>query len=311
MNIAIIGRGDLLYATARLSLQRGHVIKLIVTAKDAPEYRSTVKDFALLAKEVGACFLNTHLINDQSAIGTIKGCGAIDIGVSINYVNVISQEVIDLFRLGILNCHGGDLPRYRGNACTAWALLNGEERIANCIHRMEGLRLDSGDIICREYLAVDINTRIKEVYDWFEIRSPMLFMDALERLDKDPGYYLERQSSDPAKALRCYPRIPEDGKIDWHCSAVVIVRLVNASSEPYSGAFCFFEGRQMIIWRAELCRDNEHYCSEPGQISGIDKDGGSVTVISGNGKVRVCEIEYRGRRCKPAKVITGIRKRLC
>ena len=38
------------------------------------------------------------------------------------------EEVIDFFELGILNAHGGDLPRYRGNACQAWAIINGEER---------------------------------------------------------------------------------------------------------------------------------------------------------------------------------------
>ena len=38
------------------------------------------------------------------------------------------NKVISIFTLGILNAHGGDLPRYRGNACQAWAIINGEEK---------------------------------------------------------------------------------------------------------------------------------------------------------------------------------------
>ena len=30
--------------------------------------------------------------------------------------------------VGILNAHGGDLSKYRGNACQAWAILNGEKK---------------------------------------------------------------------------------------------------------------------------------------------------------------------------------------
>ena len=37
-----------------------------------------------------------------------------DIVISVNYSGIIPQEVIDLFDNGILNAHGGDLPRYRG-----------------------------------------------------------------------------------------------------------------------------------------------------------------------------------------------------
>ncbi|GAB1465742.1 hypothetical protein MASR2M54_12420 [Aliarcobacter cryaerophilus] len=51
-----------------------------------------------------------------------------EIAVSLNYSSIISQNVIDLFPLGVLNAHGGDLPRYRGNACQAWAIINGEEK---------------------------------------------------------------------------------------------------------------------------------------------------------------------------------------
>ena len=45
----------------------------------------------------------------------------------MNYTGIIPQSIIDLFNHGILNIHPGDLPRYRGNACLAWAIINAEK----------------------------------------------------------------------------------------------------------------------------------------------------------------------------------------
>src|SRR5947207_7304733 len=126
----------MLYESAVL-LTKGHEIVAVITAKEAPEYKRTASDFQTLAKKWGVPFFETGKI---STVGEI----AADIGVSINYPGVIPQSFIDGFRLGILNGHGGDLPRYRGNACHGWAILNGEPRTAATVHRMVGGELDKG-----------------------------------------------------------------------------------------------------------------------------------------------------------------------
>ena len=55
---------------------------------------------------------------------------------------------------------------------------------------------------------------------------------------KDKNYFLERQSKNPIHSLRCFPRTPEDGRISWDSPAIDILRLINASNKPYSGAYC-------------------------------------------------------------------------
>ena len=115
-----------------------------------------------------------------------------DIAVSINYTGAVPQAVIDLFPLGILNAHGGDLPRYRGNACQARAIPNGEERIGLCVHRMIGGELDSGDIIARDYLAIDHTTKVTRVWEWMSMRTPELMLEAVQMLDANPDFLLEQ-----------------------------------------------------------------------------------------------------------------------
>jgi methionyl-tRNA formyltransferase len=307
MRIAVIGRTEMLLDAAEKVLAAGHEIPLVVTAREAPEYSRTSSDFAGLAEKAGAKFYNSPKINNL--VEEISQIPAMDIAISVNYINVIAQPVIDLFRLGILNAHGGDLPRYRGNACQAWAIVNGEDRVGLCIHKMAGGQLDSGDIIARERLDIGMDTRVGEILAWMRSRIPELFMQAVTTLDNDPSFVLEVQSKDPADALRCYPRMPSDGRVKWNAAPESIVRLINASSEPYPGAFCEFDEKRMTIWRAEIVEDPEVFLGLPGQVSSIERDG-RVIVLCREGKIRLLEVEMDGDRSAPGTFVRSLRARL-
>jgi len=305
MRVAIIGRSEILYETAELLHAVGHTITCILTAKEAPEYTKTATDFEKFAAELKVPYASTARIEYQAAL--LRESNS-EVAVSINYSGVIPQSITDLFPLGILNAHGGDLPRYRGNACQAWAILNGEEKIGLCIHRMIGGELDSGDIIERDYLPIDHTTKITQAWEWMNKRVPALFLEAVNKLAKNPKYILEVQSEDPQDALRCYPRIPEDGRIDWQLSASQVLRLANASNKPYAGAFCYCEGEKFVIWDAELVDEFENFSAVPGQVTQIGD--GWVEVACGEGKLRILSVEYAGEVNVPNAWIKSIRTRL-
>jgi len=307
MRVAIIGRTGTLLETARVLMDAGHEVAAVITANPAPEYTHTAEDFRALADRAGAGFALATAMDRDNVGALLADRGRIDVGVSLNFPTVIGQPAIDAFPLGILNAHGGDLPRYRGNACQAWALLNGESRIGLCIHRMVGGELDSGPIVLRRHLAVTIDTRVGEVVAWMESQVPGLFLEALGML-QDAGARFETQ--DPSAALRCYPRLPSDGLIDWRADRESILRLINASSEPFAGAFTSYRGDKLVIWRATLADSDERYLAVPGQIVTIDPAGGTVDVITGSGRLQLIEVELAGTRGRPADLLTSIRSRL-
>ena len=305
MRIAIIGRTEVLYDTARRLVSAGHHVTCILTAKAAPEYTRTAVDFQELADSLNVPFAHGARISEHSDfLRTAQS----DIAVSINYPGVVQQSVIDLFPMGVLNAHGGDLPRYRGNACQAWAILNGEERIGLCIHKMIGGELDSGDIIARDYLDIDHTTKVTRVLEWMSVRTQELMLEAVQMLDANPDYVLEQQSKDPKRALRCYPRKPKDGRIDWTKPAIDVLRLINASNKPYAGAFCEYGGEKMIIWDAELVADDEIFCAVPGQVTKIGI--GFIEVACLKGKIRLLSVEYVGCNTLPDQIFKSIRVRL-
>ncbi|MCM8537813.1 MAG: hypothetical protein NE334_17860 [Lentisphaeraceae bacterium] len=309
MKVVIIGRSDVLFETMLSLVQSEHEIVGIITAKQAPDYKITSQHFKDYALANNIPFLHTAQINSNEAQDFLKKIKSFSIGISINFPGIIDQKTINLFPLGILNSHGGDLPRYRGNACQAWALIQGEDKIGLCIHKMEGGALDSGDIICRDYFPINLNTRIAQVYEYFEKRVPELFIRALQKLSNASDYYLEKQSVNPQDALRCYPRNEDDGEIDWRLSNMQILRLINASSEPYNGAFCYYKQQKIRVWRAQIFEDDELYLAIPGQVSKV-LDCGSVVIICGKGKIQIREIEHHDQRLKPSALIKGIRERL-
>ena len=308
MKVMLIGRTKNLIETAKLLDENGHEIVGVITSKAALEYDVNESDFRSFSEKLNIPFLHSPNVNLKD-LKVIFGKTNPDIAVSINYSGIISAEVIDFFPLGVLNAHGGDLPKYRGNACQAWAIINGEERIGLCIHKMIGGELDSGDIIARKYITLDDKVTIKKVYDEFEVLIPRMFLESINQLEKNNSFLIEEQSKNIEDALRCYPRKPEDGKIDWNSSAVQIHRLIRASSEPYSGAFSYLDGEKIIIWKSKLLKSNEKWLGIPGQIAEII-DNGDVIVLTGEGKIILQEIEFNKKRLRPSLIIKSIRKRL-
>lgn len=306
MRVAIIGRTATLLETAKVLIDAGHAIPLVISAKAAPHDSTGEERFRALAGTLGARYLSAAALGDE-LVPLVDELGPIDIAVSLNYPTMINQQAIDCFRLGILNAHGGDLPRYRGNASQAWALLNGETRIGLCIHRMVGGELDSGDVVLRRHLPVTIDTRIGEVQAWMARLVPSLFAEAVQIMEQ-PAPRLEPQNH--AEALRGYSRRPEDGRIDWRRDRESILRLINASSEPYAGAYCAYRGDKLVVWRAALSNDDERYLAVPGQVSSINREDGGVDVITGAGRLRLLEIEWGGSRDKAAMLIRSTRDRL-
>jgi methionyl-tRNA formyltransferase len=69
-----------------------------------------------------------------------------DIGFSVRYDKIIPQSVIDSFKQGIFNTHGGILPEYRGSYCNINALINKEREYGVTLHYISQ-GIDAGDVV--------------------------------------------------------------------------------------------------------------------------------------------------------------------
>lgn len=307
MKIIAIGRTKILYDSILALKNEGHEIISILTSKASPEYNINEKDFEILAKKINCKFILTENINTPEIKKLLLSLSP-DIGVSVNWKTLINSEIIDLFKFGIINIHAGDLPKYQGNAVPNWAILNGEKRIGLTLHLMDEA-LDSGPILIKEYFDINIKTKIGEIYNFINERSPRLFVKAIKNLEN--SVTPTPQPTDPALSLRCYPRLPRDHEINWSKSAKEILRLINASSEPFTGAYTFMNSKKLFIWDADIDTPKNDFLSIPGQVI-LRRKNGEVLVSCGDKNFLVIKkVSFSdGIKIDPTKIIRSIRIRL-
>lgn len=307
MKFAALGRTHWLYDAVQLAMARGHEPVLIGTCASAPEYRIRETDFERLARLAGCSFFDDARINDDRYVQLARSSGA-KIALSVNWLTLIGPAMIGAFPLGVLNAHAGDLPRYRGNACPNWAILAGESHVGACVHLMVP-ELDAGAVVVRERCPLSEETYIGDVYNFLDREFPRLLVEGMEGLASG-AIAPQPQPDDPALALRCFPRRPEDSLIDWSMSARDICRLVRASSRPFAGAFTFLDGRRLTIWRAHAETLPYDYLGVPGQVIAVDRTSGKVTVLAGKDAVVLEEVALGERSDAPASLIRSTRQRL-
>lgn len=310
MRVIIIGRTEVLYNSV-IAIAEKHVICGIITAKASPEYSKDENDFKELARALKCPFLFTNSIN-LAARQFIQDCGP-DIGVSVNWVSVIQPTVFEIIPFGILNCHPGDLPKYRGNAVCNWAMLNGDDKIVVSIHEMTPGELDSGDIYVQESFTIDSATTITAFVKFWETVTPGLFLQAINGIAS--GKIRPKSQKDfGIEPFRCYPRLPIDSKIDWNDSAINIHNLIRASAKPYSGAYTYLkvndEIKKVIIWESTLISTSTRDMGTPGHIVFNDKHSGESHVFTGAGILGLGKLQYENEEVfQPGLIFKSIRIR--
>lgn len=304
VRISAVGRTQMLFDSIKRLHRSGVEIPCIVTCEAPAEYGCGVEDFERLAHEVGAHFLVTEQINSPSTLAFFQRAPAHG-AISINWKTLIREQVMALFPLGMWNCHPGDLPRYKGNACPNWAILRGEERIGLTVHRMDPHRLDGGAVARKEFFPVGRGATIGDFYAFWRARAPEMFAELVEEMERGELTVEEQEG----EGFRCYPRRKEDGEVRWSEPADAIHRLIRASSEPFSGAYSYVNGKKMIFWKVRIERLDEPYLSVPGQVAERRVKKGEVAVTCGRGLVVLEEVEVEGVRGSPLAWISTIHTR--
>jgi len=305
MKVALIGRTKFLLNTGEYLLKNGIKIELVITSKNSEHDNVKIKDFKKFANSSGAKFYHIENINSEK-IKLILKKNKLDLGISVNNLLLIKKEVIDLFKFGILNAHAGDLPKYRGNACPNWAIINNEKNIGLSIHYMVE-EVDAGDILLKKKFKINSKTTIEDFYKFGEKQIPIMFYDCIKKIQKNKIMKIKQNEKN---ILRTFPRNKIDGKIDWNKTTNEIDRLIRASGFPFFGAYSYFVNSKLIIMKAEISKPKFVYYAEPGQVISRNKDG-SVSIACKNGFIVLNEVMYKNRIFKkPSELIKTIHTKL-
>jgi len=158
----------------------------------------------------------------------------IDVLLSVNYLFLIEQDLINFPKLAAINYHGSLLPRYRGRTPHVWAIINGETSTGVTAHQIVS-ECDAGDILIQREITISPDETGAGLLEAFERMYPEMIRETMEALAE--GVRFQPQEHELASYFG--KRVPEDGQIDWSWQRFRIRNWVRAQTPPYPGAFSY------------------------------------------------------------------------
>ncbi len=278
--------GDLVFVISRPPTRRGRGRRVQPT------------EVAERAEALGLKCDTPASANDTAYLDDLEKLNA-DLFIVADYGELLRRRIRELPRIGIFNLHGSLLPRYRGAAPVAHAILNGEIRTGVTLFRIER-GLDSGPIVDTAGLEIAADETAGEL----EARLAVLAADLLARnLPRFADGSFTESPQDESLATVAPKLRKKDGEIDWCASAERIERMARAY-QPWPGAYShLYDSRapQRTTFRrlrpvTPQLGDGENEISadlKPGYV--WIPDGKTLNIVCGSGIVRVDEIQRAGK----------------
>lgn len=289
MQVALVGRTEVLVEAGNALLERGHRISLVATRKEEGYYRATQEDFRHLAARAGAAFLGDADLGLAGASQLLRDLGC-EVALSVHWPTRVSTGVLAIPRHGFLNLHFSDLPRYRGNAGPSWSILTGDAHQGITLHRMVA-ELDAGPVLSSARMPLDPDTSVSDLFDWWRAIAPRMLVDAVDALARGSATF-SPQSADPGAIVRSYPLRVTDAHIDWKQPVEAVHRLVRAFTRPFPGAFTSLEGqRRVTVWRSARTGPGS-FLAVPGQV--LVASAGEPVIACADGGLELVELELEG-----------------
>ena len=269
MRAVFFGSPDAALPSIRALLDGGCEIPLVVTQPDRPSGRGkhrhvvAVKRFAL---ERGLSVIQPEKIRkDPDILDRLKAAAA-DIHVVVAYGQIIPMSIIALPRLWTINVHFSLLPRHRGAAPVAAAILAGDARTGVTIFRLNE-KMDEGDILATAETDIGPRETAGELEDRLAELGASLLSETLGKIES-----LVPRPQDPTQATLAPKIRKEEGHLDWRRPAVEIDRRVRAMT-PRPTAHTHFKNGRLIVLSGELVEDDGLAGQAPGKVVGLSKKG--------------------------------------
>ena len=220
-----------------------------------------------------------------------------DVTVVVAYGRILPASLLEIPSLGAVNVHASLLPRWRGAAPIARAILAGDSVTGVTTMRMEQ-GLDTGPILLER--ACDIGPR--ETTASLTERLAALGADLLaETLPLLARGGVNPRLQDDERATWAPPLGREDGRIDWSATAEEIDRRVRAC-QPWPVAEAGLRGERVQILEAEPSEappGTGGQADLPGLV--LEADEGVVVACGAGTRLAIRSLRWPGRRVLSAR----------
>ncbi|MBE9189803.1 methionyl-tRNA formyltransferase [Gloeocapsopsis crepidinum LEGE 06123] len=310
MKVVFFGTPDFAVPTLKRLLQHPAIeVAAVVTQPDKRRGRgnqlnpSPIKTLAL--QHDIAVWQPQRVKKDAEALNQLRQSQA-DVFVVVAYGQILSQEILNMPRLGCINVHGSILPKYRGAAPIQWCIYHGETETGITTMLMDA-GMDTGAMLLKAYTPVNLLDNAQNVAQRLgEMGADLL----IETLLKWEHQEIQPIAQDDTQATYA-PLIKKDDYIlDWSKPAIALHNQVrgfvpncvtNFREESLKVIATLPLGAAYSSLLPEFSFLKEHTLSSlstsaiPGEVVSIAKGTGPI-VQTGEGLLLLQQVQLAGKR---------------
>ena len=300
MRLVFMGTPDFAIPALRALAQAGHEIATVVTQPDRPRRsRSSPPEpspVRAAAQALGVPVLAPESVKQPAVVEELRAIGP-EAVIVVAYGQILPAEVLTIPPRWCINLHASLLPKYRGAAPVAHAILAGEKVTGVTTMKMDR-GLDTGDILLQRECAIGLAETAGELTARLAVLGAGLLVETLAVHERGA---LEPRKQDAAEATQAPSLKRTDGLIDWSRGATEIADRVRAF-HPWPLAHSWLRGEPVNLLRAEVGFEDRTPSSPrpaPGQI--LEAGEAIVVQCQEHGRVRILELQFPGRRAMTAR----------
>jgi methionyl-tRNA formyltransferase len=285
MRTVIVGNRKLARHLLRQTLAEGwNVVGALVPAG---ELAATQANFVPVSELVADTACQLHETEDINSTETVEWLDAVDPDLCLcgGWSQIIEEAVLDVPDRGFLGFHSSRLPEGRGGAPVNWSLIDGADEVwISLFYYEQGV--DSGDVLAQGSVPVEQRDDIETVFD--ALATEACRLTAAVRSDLEAETATAEPQSLSAATYRPR-RQPQDGIIDWHRAPDAQYDWIRAQTDPYPGAYSFYQGTKLTVWEAEPVEVPVE-AAAPGEVLDI-VPGEGIDVRTGSGAIRLTRLK--------------------
>ena len=274
MRVLFYGTPEFALPTLDALLAR-HRVVAVVTRPDRPSGRGqrlTAPPVKRRAEAAGIPVLQPARLRDPEWRERLAGFDA-EVAVVVAFGQILPKAVLDVPARGSINVHASLLPRYRGAAPVAWAIIRGETETGITTFRMDP-GMDTGDILLQEATPIGLEETAGELGARLADLGARVLLGTLDRLDT-----LAATPQDHAAATLAPRLTKEDGWLRLAEPARALANRVRGCN-PWPGAALMTPGRRrLLLWRATVVPHPSS--APPGTL--VPAGPGAIAIATGQG----------------------------
>jgi len=266
-------------------------VEAVVTQPDRPRGRgqkvspSPVKE---VAAQAGVRIYQPDSMKSEEARNFVAEIRP-EAAVIIAYGQIIPRGLLGIPRLGWMNLHASLLPKYRGAAPIAWAIVNGESKTGLTTMQLEA-GLDTGPILMQREIEIGADETAPELAKRMAEAGAPLVIETLSKLERGD---ITPIAQDSARASYAPMLTKEHGRIDWSQTAAEIHNRIRGLA-PWPGAYTMFRGQLCRVWGKPSDADGSAAKYPSGML--IVSDAGVEVICGGRTRLRLEAIQFEGRK---------------